>query len=111
MTTHSPFIVGSVEGAKVYVCKPEVGYSKIIDETSRYSNKPIEEILSSDVFGETRSFANAEIDKLLQERIKAIEAGDKITEKAIEEKLVAINPQYFGYLNLDDTLKQLLEAK
>lgn len=111
VTTHSPFIVGSVEGAKVYVCKPEVGYSKIIDETSRYSNKPIEEILSSDVFGETSSFANAEIDKLLQERIKAIEAGDKITEKAIEEKLVAINPQYFGYLNLDDTLKQLLEAK
>ncbi|WP_121965524.1 AAA family ATPase [Myroides sp. N17-2] len=111
VTTHSPFIVGSVEGAKVYVCKPEVGYSRIIDETSRYSNKPIEEILSSDVFGETSSFANAEIDKLLQERIKAIEAGDKIKEKEIEEKLVAINPQYFGYLNLDDTLKQLLEAK
>ncbi|ALU26728.1 MULTISPECIES: AAA family ATPase [Myroides] len=111
VTTHSPFIVGSVEGAKVYVCKPEIGYSKIIDETSKYSNKPIEEILSSDVFGETSSFANVEIDKLLKERIEAIEAGDKTKEKEIEEKLIAINPQYFGYLNLDDTLKQLLETK
>ncbi|MGL4584235.1 MAG: AAA family ATPase, partial [Flavobacterium sp.] len=111
VTTHSPFIVGSVEGAKVYVCKPEVGYSKIIDETNKYSNKPIEEILSSDVFGETSSFANVEIDKLLKERIEAIEAGNKAKEKEIEEQLVAINPQYFGYLNLDDTLKQLLETK
>ena len=107
VATHSPFIVGSVEGAKVYVCKPQAGYSVISDETSTYSNKPIEEILSTEVFGETSSFANKEIDELLEARKEAIKSGNKSEESRIEAKLLEINPQYFSYLEIDKIIDQI----
>jgi predicted ATP-binding protein involved in virulence len=43
ITTHSPFIVSSVENSKVFVCKSEKDHSIIVDETDFYSNKPIDE--------------------------------------------------------------------
>lgn len=49
-TTHSPFIISSVENARVYVCKSKGDHAIIEDETDVYSNKPIDEILVSDVF-------------------------------------------------------------
>lgn len=104
-TTHSPFIVGSVDGAKVYVCKSKDNHSVISDETGEYSNKPIDEILISDVFGQTTPFPNEEIVELLEDRKKAIKNGNKILENEIEEKLKEINPQYFSYLELDNLLK------
>lgn len=107
VATHSPFIVGSVEGAKVYVCKPQLGHSIISDETNIYSNKPIEEILSTDVFGETSSFANKEIDELLEARKEAIKSGNKEEENRIETELLKINPQYFSYLEIDKIIDQI----
>jgi len=111
VATHSPFIVGSVEGAKVYVCKPQQGHSIISDETDIYSNKPIEEILSTDVFGETSSFANKEIDELLEARKEAIESRNKEEENRIEKELLKINPQYFSYLEIDKIIDQIKKNK
>ncbi len=107
VATHSPFIVGSVKGAKVYVCKPQVGHSIISDETDVYSNKPIDEILITEVFGETTPFANKEIDQLLEARKAAIESGDKEEENRIEIRLLEINPQYFSYLDIDKIIEQI----
>lgn len=109
MATHSPFIVGSYEGAKVYVCKPEIGHSVVVDETTNYSNKPIEEILASEVFGGTTPFANQEINELLKDRKKAIEEGNKEEEERTEKRLLELNPQYFGYLEIDKLLDELKE--
>lgn len=105
--THSPFIVGSVENAKIYVCKPETDHSIIVDETANYSNKPIEEILISEVFGGTTPFANEEINKLLKERKEAIEKGNKQEEERTERRLLELNPQYFSYLEMDKLLDEL----
>jgi predicted ATP-binding protein involved in virulence len=107
VATHSPFIVGSVEGAKVYVCKPQADHSIISDETNLYSNKPIDEILSTEVFGETSPFASIAIDELLEERKKAIGNGDKVEENKIEARLLKINPQYFSYLNIEKIVPNL----
>lgn len=106
-TTHSPFIVGSVDGAKVYVCKSQQNHSKIEDETSFYSNKPINEILISDVFAETQPFASKEISDLLEKRDEAIKLNDKQLENEIESKLLEINPQYFSYFEIDDLIKKI----
>jgi predicted ATP-binding protein involved in virulence len=45
VTTHSPFIVSSVDHVKVYVCNSKTDHVIISDETDIYSNKPVEEIL------------------------------------------------------------------
>ena len=50
LTTHSPFVVASIDGAKIYTCVPEIGYSVVNDETDKYGHMPVEEILQSDVF-------------------------------------------------------------
>lgn len=107
--THSPFIVGSVENAKIYVCKPKTDHSVIVDETANYSNKPIEEILISEVFGGTTPFANEKINKLLKERKEAIEKGNKQEEERTEKRLLELNPQYFSYLEIDKLLDELKE--
>jgi Predicted ATP-binding protein involved in virulence len=53
VTTHSPFIVSSVDHVKVYVCNSKTDHVIISDETDIYSNKPVEEILLSPLFGTT----------------------------------------------------------
>ncbi|WP_294304305.1 AAA family ATPase [uncultured Chryseobacterium sp.] len=106
-TTHSPFIVGSVDGAKVYVCKSEKDYSVISDETDEYSSKPIDEILISDAFDGTLPFANEKISSLLSRRKTAIKEKNKELENEIEDELKKINPQYFSYLELDNLLKSI----
>ncbi|GEN76375.1 AAA family ATPase [Chryseobacterium hagamense] len=108
-TTHSPFIVGSVDGAKVYVCKSEKEYSVISDETDEYSSKPIDEILISDAFDGTLPFANEKISSLLSRRKKAIKEKNKELENEIEDELKKINPQYFSYLELDNLLKSIVK--
>jgi predicted ATP-binding protein involved in virulence len=105
ITTHSPFIVSSVENAKVFVCKSEKDHSIIVDETDLYSNKPIEEILQSEVFS-TNPF-NAEISDLMSKRKIAIESKDFVNKEAIEEKLKAINPEYFSYFDIDKLIKSI----
>lgn len=106
-TTHSPFIVGSVDGAKVCVCKSKENHSKIEDETDVYSNKPIDEILISEVFAETQPFASQKISELIEKRIEAIESGNKDLENRIEYELMNINPQYFSYFKIDELLEKI----
>jgi predicted ATP-binding protein involved in virulence len=105
ITTHSPFIVSSIENSKVFVCKSEKDHSIIVDETDVYSNKPIEEILQSEVFN-TNPF-NAEISELMKERKLAIESKDFAKKEEIEEKLKAINPEYFSYFDIDKLIKSI----
>nr|WP_293835855.1 AAA family ATPase [uncultured Arsenicibacter sp.] len=103
LTTHSPFIVASVPNAKVYVCEPKEGYSDIVDVTDEYSNKPIDEILLTPVFN-TQPF-NEEISSLIRKRKEAAKAGNKAEKQAIENQLLAINPEYFSYLEIDRLLE------
>jgi hypothetical protein len=78
-------------------------HSIIVDETDIYSNKPIDEVLVSDVF-ETSPFSES-ISKLIKEREVAINNNDLVKSEEIENKLKAINPQYFSYFDIDKLLK------
>lgn len=98
LTTHSPFVVSSIEGARVYTCVSKGDHSVIEDETDKYTHLPVEQILASDVF-EVSSF-NDDITALMKKRKEMIGAGDIQGAKEIEAKLVEINPEYFMYLNL-----------
>lgn len=105
VTTHSPFIVSSVENARIYVCKSMGDHAVIVDETAEYSNKPIEEILVSPVFN-TQPFSD-EISTLIMERKKAIEGNNINKKNEIEAKLKALNPQYFGYFDVEKLLAEI----
>lgn len=109
LTTHSPFIVSSIENCRVYVCESKDDYSIVSDQTDIYSNKPIEEILLSPLFN-TNSF-NYDISQLIVQRKKYIADGDKVKAKKIEKELLKINPQYFDYLKVDEILKTLAKKK
>lgn len=97
LTTHSPFVVSSMDGARIYTCVPETGYSEVRDETDKYSHMPVEEILQSDVFN-VNPF-NEEISKLMARR-KELIADGKIEEgRQVGKQLYEINPEYFSYMN------------
>jgi predicted ATP-binding protein involved in virulence len=106
VTTHSPFIVSSVENAKIFVCHSTGDHAEITDETDIYSNKPVEEILLSPLFGATHPF-NQNITELLQKRKKAINTKDDVQKTKIEKELKEINPQYFNFLNIDNILGEI----
>jgi predicted ATP-binding protein involved in virulence len=105
ITTHSPFIVSSVENARIFVCSSEGDGSVIKEETDFYRNKPIEEILMSPLFN-TSNF-NAEISELMSERKKAIASKNKDKANEIEDKLLELNPEYFNYLKIDKLIEEL----
>lgn len=98
LTTHSPFVVASMDGARIYTCVPHTGYSELRDETERYGHMPVEEILMSDIFG-VYPF-NDQITKLMMDRKRLIENGEKEEARKVAEKLYKINPEYFSYLNI-----------
>ncbi len=106
-TTHSPFIVSSVENAKVFVCKSMINNSIIVDETAQYSNKPIEEVLLSDVFNTERF--NQEITQLLAARDEAIASKNNIAKDKIEAQLKSMNPTYFSYFDIEKMMQELVE--
>lgn len=97
LTTHSPFVVSSVDNARIYTCVSKGDHSVIEDETDKYSHMPVEEILASDVFA-VSSF-NDEITALMQKRKSLYQEGKKQDAEAIEKRLVEINPEYFAYLD------------
>lgn len=97
LTTHSPFVVASINGARIYTCVSRTGYSEICDETEQYANMPVEEILMSDAFGEVHPF-NEEITRLMHRRKELIEAGEKEKAREVARQLYDINPDYFSYL-------------
>lgn len=102
LTTHSPFVVASMDGAKIYTCVPHTGYSEVRDETDKYSHMPVEEILQSDVFS-VNPF-NEEIANLMAKRESLINAGKTGEAKQVSTELYNINPEYFSYLNPDINL-------
>lgn len=109
-TTHSPFIISSVENARLFICKVQGNRCIVVDETAEYSNKPVDEILMSPLFEETQPF-NEQITQLLEERKRAIEAGDERTRTRVEEQLKSLNPEYFGYLELDQLIADVTNGK
>lgn len=100
LTTHSPFVVASTDGARIYTCVPQTGYSEVHDETERYAHMPVEEVLMSDAFGEVHPF-NDQITELMHERKRLIASGQKEEAENIAKKLYDINPEYFAYLNFE----------
>ncbi|WP_437575937.1 AAA family ATPase [Sorangium sp. So ce887] len=107
-TTHSPFIVGSVPGARVFVCRYDRERKTCVvdDTTDLYANKPVEEILLSPAFDGTQPFG-VEISRLIEERKAAFEAGDHVRQKAIERQLKDKNPEYFSYIDIEQRLQAL----
>ena len=97
LTTHSPFVVASIDGARIYTCVSRTDQSDVCDETERYAHMPVEDVLMSDAFGEVHPF-NDEIAGLMHERKKLIEDGKKDAAKEIEDRLYSMNPEYFSYL-------------
>lgn len=109
-TTHSPFIISSVENARLFVCKAEGDRCIVTDETAAYRNKPVDEILMSPLFEETQPF-NEEITRLIEQRKQAIVAGNETERERIESKLKALNPEYFAYFDLDQLLETALAGE
>ena len=107
LTTHSPFIVSSVKNSRIFVCESLDDHAIIKDETAEYSNKPIEEILISPLFGATQPF-NTEITKLLSERKKAIQNNAQKLRDEIESQLKNINPEYFSFFDTDKLFDKLI---
>ena len=105
LTTHSPFILSSLPGVKIYTCKSEPGYSVIVDETETYSSMPVDEILLSDAFNVTPF--NNHISELIRERKAAVESGNETEAKRIEHQLTELNPEYFAYLDVENRLNAL----
>ncbi|MDO9020646.1 MAG: AAA family ATPase [Deltaproteobacteria bacterium] len=109
--THSPFVLASVPDARVYVCHydPATRRTSVREETASYQNKPVDEILLSPAFDETAPF-NREISDLLDARRAAIAAKDDVRRREVEGQLTALNPTYFGYLDLDREIEALRKA-
>lgn len=105
MTTHSPFVVSSVENAKIYVCESKIDYSIVRDMTEDYSNLPVDEVLVSDVFG-VSPFAT-KISDIQEQRKSAIESGNTEKAKELGEQLAKMNSNYFGFINLKESLNCL----
>lgn len=97
LTTHSPFVVASADGARIYTCVPHVGGNELRDETEKYSHMPVDEILVSDVFGELPF--NSKISELMAQRKELLAQGKKDEAKTISNRLYEMNPEYFAYLN------------
>lgn len=102
LTTHSPFVVSSVDDAKIYACIDKVDHSEIVDETADYSNYPVDDVLGTGVF-DVDPFSK-KISEKLAERMRAIKSGDKANKERIEKELISLNEGYFGYYNLKDQI-------
>lgn len=107
--THSPFVLASAPGARVYVCRYEPGAAActIHEETKEYATRPVEDILLSEAFDGTQPFGE-EITRLLAQRQHAIAAGDADSRRQIEEELLRRNPERFAYLDVESKLAALV---
>jgi len=108
IATHSPFVVASApERTKVHVCEKSNMSCVIRDVSGSYRARPIDDVLTSEVFSETQPFGE-EIARLLQGRARAIEDGDTTSQTKIEAELKRLNPGYFAYLDIDEIAKAVL---
>ena len=105
LTTHSPFIVASVKNSTIFVCHTSEGQTYVLDETDEYSNSPVDEILLTPVFN-TQPFG-PEISRLIIDRKIAIKENNFIKKNEIESKLMALNPEQFAFINIEEKLSNL----
>lgn len=108
-TTHSPFLLASVSGARVYVCRYDRERSTCVidDATDRYAAQPVDEILISPAFDHTQPYG-AEITELLAQRKAAIERDDQPERRRIEAELLRRNPEHFAYFEIDEKLRLIV---
>lgn len=102
LTTHSPFVVSSVNDAKIYVCVSKGDHSEVVDETADYSNYPVDDVLGTGVF-DVDPFSK-KISEKLEERKRAIKVGDNDAKERVEKELISLNEGYFGYYNLKEQI-------
>jgi hypothetical protein len=103
-------VVASVEGARLFVCRydPQRKTCVVEDQTASYANRNIEEILLSPAFGGTQPYSQ-EVSELIRQRKQAVQSGDTALRDKLENKLLELNPEYFGHLELDRQLEALRE--
>ena len=77
-------------------------YAIVRDMTEDYSNLPVDEVLVSDVFG-VSPFAT-KISDIQEQRKAAIESGNTAKAKELGEQLAKMDSNYFGFINLKETL-------
>lgn len=108
LTTHSPFVLASIPDARVFVCKYDRAHRNciVVDESDDYSNKPIEEILLTPAFDATQPWSS-EISELVERHKQALQSQDEAERRRIEAKLKELNPNYFGYFDLEEKLAAL----
>lgn len=102
MTTHSPFVISSVENPKIYVCESFGDCSQVRDLSDNYSNLPVDEVLISEVFG-VGPF-NEKISSLISEKEKAVKENNEDRKLEIEKELVKLNQSYFSFYLLGKQL-------
>lgn len=100
-TTHSPFVLASAPDAKVFTTRlrSERDACEIIDSTRDYTAMPIDAILASEAFDCTLPFG-PEIAKLFSDRMRALNEDRFDDARAIEDKLIALSPDYFAWMKL-----------
>lgn len=105
VATHSPFILASTHGARVFVCRAEGDHCLVEDVSDDYADRPVDEILLSPAFADTPPFSQ-EITDLLERRKAAITARDEVERKRIEALLLARNSEYFDYFHVEELVKK-----
>lgn len=110
-TTHSPFIVASAPSdARIFVCEEMDGNRCVVHDVSReYGSLPIDEVLASPAFSETLPFSQ-DVTRLVEDRKRAISTGNDERRAEIERQLKELNPDEFGYFDLPDDLRALLDT-
>jgi hypothetical protein len=106
VATHSPFILASTHGARVFACRAEGDHCVVEDVSDDYADRPIDEILLSPAFADTQPFSQ-EITDLLDQRKAAIAARDDGKRRRIEAALLSRNREYFDYFHVDDLVKKV----
>lgn len=105
VATHSPFILASTRGARVFVCRAEGDHCVAEDVSDDYADRPVDEILRSPAFADTPPFSQ-EITDLLEQRKAAIALRDEAERKRIEAELLARNREYFDYFHVEELVKK-----
>jgi hypothetical protein len=92
----------------VFVCRydREAGACVIEQQHESFANKPIDEVVLSEAFDGTQPFG-PEISALLEQRAAALQAGDDEARRRVERELQQRNPQYFGFLDVEERLRAL----
>ena len=98
LTTHSPYVVSSVEDPIVYVCESQIECSTVKFVQESYYNKPVDEVLNATAF-KVGPF-NSEVSELLSKRKKAIAEGNTVQVSKIEKQLIKLNEEYFSFYSV-----------